>query len=52
MQNHSIVLNGKPDCNEVMFFLILLVVAAVAAIAGTGFVATRDGYHRVPTRRV
>jgi hypothetical protein len=35
-----------------MTFLIVLAVAAVAAIAGTGVLATRDGYRRVPTRRV
>jgi hypothetical protein len=34
-----------------MTFLIVLAAGAVAAIAGTGVLATRDGYRRVPTRR-
>jgi hypothetical protein len=34
-----------------MTFFILLAAGASAAIAGTGFLASRDGYHRVPTRR-
>lgn len=34
-----------------MSFLIILIAAAVAAIAGTGIAAARDDYHRVPTRR-
>jgi hypothetical protein len=34
-----------------MTFLIVLAAAAIAAIAGTGFVALRDGYRRVPTRQ-
>ena len=51
MQKHSIVLNGCVHCNEVMTFLIVLAAAAVAAIAGTGVVALRDGYRRVPTRQ-
>jgi hypothetical protein len=52
MQKHSIVLNGGVHCNEDMTFLIVLAAAAVAAIAGTGFVAVRDGYRRVPTRQI
>jgi hypothetical protein len=35
-----------------MTFLIVLAAAGAAAIAGTGVVAVRDGYRRVPTRRV
>jgi hypothetical protein len=34
-----------------MTFVIVLAAAAVAAIAGTGAVAARDGYRRVPNRR-
>jgi hypothetical protein len=45
------VLKIGVDCNKDMFFLIVLVAAAIAAIVGTGFLATRDGYRRVPTRR-
>lgn len=44
------MLNDGVHCNEDMTFLILLAAAAVAAIAGTGYVALRDGYRRVPTR--
>jgi hypothetical protein len=35
-----------------MSFLIVLAAAATVAIAGTGVVAVRDGYRRVPTRRL
>jgi hypothetical protein len=34
-----------------MTFLIALAAAGIAAIAGTGLVAVRDGYRRVPTRQ-
>jgi hypothetical protein len=34
-----------------MTFLIVLAAGAVAAIAGTGILATRDGYRQVPNRR-
>jgi hypothetical protein len=45
------VLNGHVGWNEDMAFLIIIAAGAVAAIAGTGVVALRDGYRRVPTRR-
>jgi len=51
MQKDSIVLNDAVHCNEDMTFVILLAAAAAAAIAGTGVVALRDGYRRVPTRQ-
>ncbi len=51
MHNHSIVLNDGFRWNEDMAFLILVAAAAAAAIAGTGVVAVRDGYRRIPTRR-
>jgi len=35
-----------------MTFLIVLAAGSVAAIAGTSALAARDGYRRVPTRRV
>jgi len=35
-----------------MTFLIVLAAGSAAAIAGTGVLASRDGYRRVPTRRV
>ena len=50
MQDREIVLKGLVRCNEDMTFLIVLAAAGVAAIAGTGVVAARDGYRRVPTR--
>jgi hypothetical protein len=34
-----------------MTFLIILAAGSVAAIAGTGVIAARDGYRHVPTRR-
>jgi hypothetical protein len=51
MQKGSIVLKGHNDCNEDMAFLIILAAGSLAAIAGTGVVASRDNYRRVPTRR-
>jgi hypothetical protein len=51
MQISEIVLNGRVGCNEDMALLIILAVAALAAIAGTVVVASRDGYRQVPTRR-
>jgi hypothetical protein len=51
MQKHSIVLQLRVRCNEDMSFLIILGAAAIAAIAGTGVVALRDGYRRIPTRQ-
>ena len=51
MQKHSIVLYDRVGCNGDMTFLIILAAAAAAAIAGTGVLASRDGYRRVPTRR-
>ena len=45
------MLNGKKVSNKDMTFLIILAAGAIAAIAGTGVLATRDGYRRVPTRR-
>ena len=51
MQKGSIVLKGRSDCNEDMTFLIVLAAGSAAAIAGTGVVAVRDNYRRVPTRR-
>jgi len=52
MQKASIVLNGRRRCTRGMTFLIVLAAGSVAAIAGTGVLASRDGYRRVPTRRV
>lgn len=51
MQNAEIVLKGCVHCNEDMTFFIVLAAAVIAAIAGTGVVAVRDGYRRVPTRQ-
>jgi hypothetical protein len=51
MQKHSIVLKRYVHCNEDMAILIIIAAGAAAAIAGTGVVALRDGYRRVPTRR-
>lgn len=52
MQKGSIVLNGCVGSTWSMTFLIVLAAGSVAAIAGTGVLASRDGYRRVPTRRV
>ncbi len=51
MQKYSIVLNDHVHWNEDMAFLIIIAAGAAAAIAGTGVIALRDGYRRVPTRR-
>jgi hypothetical protein len=51
MQKRSIVLKGQGGCNEDMAFLIVLAAGSAAAIAGTGVLAARDNYRRVPTRR-
>ena len=51
LQKGPIVLNDGCACNRDMTFLIVLAAGSVAAIAGTGVLATRDGYRRVPTRR-
>jgi hypothetical protein len=51
LQKHSIVLNRRVRWNEDMAFLIIIAAGAAAAIAGTGVIALRDGYRRVPTRR-
>jgi len=52
MQKGSIVLNDPMRCTQDMTFLIVLAAGSVAAIAGTGVLASRDGYRRVPTRRI